>query len=350
MLARLGAWMSFRTAAGLVEELFPLASGRSTSTVRRRVFAEAARVDAQHSTGRAEPAAAARSIDVGVHHLRAELRGRRASPPRSVDRDRNGGRRPEPAPRGRHRHPRSATRADRRRSPAAGPGQPIRPSRPTLTVPKCCAAGSQRPVSRGGRSLTGRIWRGGCRPRRRRTRACRFSPDASIARPAIPARRMRTAVNNLRDYVDGQSAYLVDYAGGTSRCGRRAVEPIGSAAPNRGGPHLEVPPSTGDCSKRGESHRLGVAVGYPQCRALMAATRTVTTAWALHRGSADMTALAARPPCSDQSRGGAGLGESRGQGARDRERLCGPATSTAACARSSPVGIPAWPSLRRISP
>ena len=36
VLARLGAWMSFRTAAGLIGQLFPLASGGSTSTVRRR--------------------------------------------------------------------------------------------------------------------------------------------------------------------------------------------------------------------------------------------------------------------------------------------------------------------------
>lgn len=37
MLARLGAWRSFRSAAGLIAELFPLTSGGSTSTVRRMV-------------------------------------------------------------------------------------------------------------------------------------------------------------------------------------------------------------------------------------------------------------------------------------------------------------------------
>ena len=66
LLARLGAWMSFRTAAGLVEELFPLASGGSTSTVRRRVFAGAARIEAEGLSDRVEPATAARSIDLGM--------------------------------------------------------------------------------------------------------------------------------------------------------------------------------------------------------------------------------------------------------------------------------------------
>jgi hypothetical protein len=47
LLARLGAWISFRTAARLVEELFPLASGGSTRTVRRRVLAGAARLEAE---------------------------------------------------------------------------------------------------------------------------------------------------------------------------------------------------------------------------------------------------------------------------------------------------------------
>jgi hypothetical protein len=31
-------------------------------------------------------------------------------------------------------------------------------------------------------------------------------------RTAVPARRLRTAMTNLREYVDSQSAYLVDYA------------------------------------------------------------------------------------------------------------------------------------------
>lgn len=66
LLARLSAWMSFRTAAGLVEELFPLASGGSTSTVRRRVLAGAARLEAEGISDRVEPATAARSIELSM--------------------------------------------------------------------------------------------------------------------------------------------------------------------------------------------------------------------------------------------------------------------------------------------
>ncbi|MEQ9153289.1 MAG: hypothetical protein RLO06_17565, partial [Parvibaculum sp.] len=66
VLARLGAWMSFRTADGLIGELFPLASGGSTNTVRRRVFAGAARIEAEGSSDRVEAATAARSIDLGM--------------------------------------------------------------------------------------------------------------------------------------------------------------------------------------------------------------------------------------------------------------------------------------------
>jgi len=43
---------------------------------------------------------------------------------------------------------------------------------------------------------------------------CRFSD-----RTAVPARRLRTAMTNLREYVDGQNAYLVDY-GQSQRAGK----------------------------------------------------------------------------------------------------------------------------------
>ena len=52
--------------------------------------------------------------------------------------------------------------------------------------------------------------------------------DARCRRPdrtAAPARRLRTAVTNLREYVDGQSAYLVDYARR-----QRAGQPVGTSS------------------------------------------------------------------------------------------------------------------------
>lgn len=75
VLARLGAWMSFRTAAGLIGQLFPLASGGSTSTVRRRVFAGAAQSDAEGVSDRVEAVTTAK-VDRPRHghDLRAELR------------------------------------------------------------------------------------------------------------------------------------------------------------------------------------------------------------------------------------------------------------------------------------
>src|SRR3546814_12920773 len=58
LLARLGAWMSFRAAARLIRELFPLASGGCADTVRRRIFAEAARIaDRPPAEAGAEPPA-----------------------------------------------------------------------------------------------------------------------------------------------------------------------------------------------------------------------------------------------------------------------------------------------------
>src|SRR3546814_3035997 len=54
LLARLGAWMSFRAAARLIRELFPLASGGCADTVRRRIFAEADRIAARPPAERSE--------------------------------------------------------------------------------------------------------------------------------------------------------------------------------------------------------------------------------------------------------------------------------------------------------
>ena len=52
LLARLGARMSFRAAAGLIEELFPQASGGGADTARRRIFDEAERIAARPPAGR----------------------------------------------------------------------------------------------------------------------------------------------------------------------------------------------------------------------------------------------------------------------------------------------------------
>ena len=47
---------------------------------------------------------------------------------------------------------------------------------------------------------------------------------ARSGRTAAPARRLRTAIGNLGDYINGQSSYLVDYARR-----QRAGQPVGTS-------------------------------------------------------------------------------------------------------------------------
>lgn len=51
-----------------------------------------------------------------------------------------------------------------------------------------------------------------------------FDIDRTRARTAAPARRLRTALGKLRDYVDGQSAHFVNYC-----LRQRAGLPIGTS-------------------------------------------------------------------------------------------------------------------------
>ena len=282
MLARLGAWMSFRTAAGLVEELFPLASGGSTSTVRRRVLAEAARVDAQRSTGRAEPAAAARSIDVGVdttyvrscavdgprHHevligiaMADDGRSRRLGgviatldPPHELIAGalQQLGRDTDTTITA---YTDGAEMLRRWLAKAGVPGRPIldwahlaRRMHATKTTAKGLQVLTEREyrarpaIRRLLDSVHWRLWNGQVGRARDALVQIERRLEAFDARrqrpgrPAIPARRVRTAVNNLRDYVDGQSAYLVDYARrqrAGQQVGTSPVESLANALVNK---------------------------------------------------------------------------------------------------------------------
>ena len=64
--ARLGAWMSFRAAAGLIRELFPLASGGCPETVRQSVLDVASDIAVQHQPAAPEAMAPAGTIDLGM--------------------------------------------------------------------------------------------------------------------------------------------------------------------------------------------------------------------------------------------------------------------------------------------
>ena len=262
--------MSFRTAAGLVGELFPLASGGSTSTVRQRVFAGAARIEAEGISDRGEPATAARSIDLGMdttfvrscapdgprHHevligvaTADDGRIRRfggviaaLDPPHRpiTEALRRLGRDPDTTIT-------AFTDGDKMlRGYLLKAGIQERPvlDWPHLArrvqVAKTTARGMKTHTNREYRALPAirrlldslhwRLWHGQtARGRRalssieRRLEAfdtrCR-RPD----RTAVPARRLRTAMTNLREYVDGQSAYLAtteSASGPESRSARR---------------------------------------------------------------------------------------------------------------------------------
>ncbi|MEQ9151637.1 MAG: hypothetical protein RLO06_09085 [Parvibaculum sp.] len=270
VLAHLGAWMSFRAAAGLVEELFPLASGGSMSTVRRRVFAGAARIEAEGLSDRVEPATTARSIDLGMdttfvrscapdgprHHevligvaTADDGRIRRfggviaaLDPPHGLITDALGplGRAPDTTIT-------AFTDGDEmRRGYLLKAG--IR-ERPVLDWPhlarrvqvaKTTARGLRTHTNREYRALPAirrlldsphwRLWHGQTARGRqalssieRRLEAF----DARCRRPdrtAVQARRLHTAMTNLREYVDGHSAYLVDY-----EQRQRAGQPVGTS-------------------------------------------------------------------------------------------------------------------------
>jgi hypothetical protein len=64
--ARLGAWMSYRAAANLIAELFPLAAGRHPSTVQQHVLRQADRLARTSAQPRPEVPDAATSIDLGL--------------------------------------------------------------------------------------------------------------------------------------------------------------------------------------------------------------------------------------------------------------------------------------------
>jgi hypothetical protein len=271
VLARLGAWMSFRTAAGLIGELFPLASGGSMSTVRRRVFAGAAQIDAEGVSDRVEAVTTARSIDLGMdttfvrscapdgprHHevligVASTDDGRilrfggviaALDPPHRpiTDALHRLGRCPETTIT-------AFTDGDKMlRGYLLKAGIKERPvlDWPHLArrvqVAKTTARGMKAHTNREYRALPAirrlldslhwRLWHGQTTRGRRALSLIERRLEAFDIRcnrpdrSAVPARRLRTAMTNLREYVDGQSSYLVDYA---QR--QRAGKPVGTSA------------------------------------------------------------------------------------------------------------------------
>ena len=267
--ARLGAWMSYRAVADLIAELFPLATGRHASTVQQHVLRQADRLARRPATPGANAPDAAAAIDLGLdttfirscaadgprHHevligLGANDRGQAVKIGGVIA-----------AVEQRHRLV-SDTLCLLARGPAtevtaftdgdkllrqllrkagikASPILDWQHIARRVQVTKQAAKGLRgltnaehraRPkIAETLESLHWTLWHGQLPAAKHRMarveRLLRpFDIDRTRARTAAPARRLRTALHKLRDYVDGQSAHLVNY-----RLRQQAGLPIGTS-------------------------------------------------------------------------------------------------------------------------
>ena len=269
LLARLGAWMSFRAAAGLVEELFPQASGGCADTVRRRIFDEAERISAR-PLGKARTETPARSIDLGVdttfvrscatrgprhhevligigvadngrsHRIGGTIAALEMPADLIVDALGQLGRHDATAVTaftdGDKMLRRYLLRANIEERPVLDWPHLARRVQVAKTTAKGLRVLTEREyrarpaIGRLLDSLHWRLWNGQTDRARdalaqieRRLHAF-DAGRARSGRTAAPARRLRTAIGNFADYINGQSSYLVDYARR-----QRAAQPVGTS-------------------------------------------------------------------------------------------------------------------------
>jgi hypothetical protein len=263
--ARLGAWMSYRAAAKLIAELFPLAAGRHPSTVQQHVLRQADRLARTSAQPRPEVPDAATSIDLGLdttfirscaadgprHHevligVGSNDRGQEAriggvlaaveQPHRMI------GTALRSLDRGPTTEVTAFTDGDKLLKQAGITASPIlawQHFARRVQVTKQAAQGLRARTNAEHRarplivqtleSLHWTLWHGQIAAAKqwmgRVEHLLRpFDIDRTRARTAAPARRMRTALGKLRDYIDGQSAHLVNY-----RERQRAGLPIGTS-------------------------------------------------------------------------------------------------------------------------
>ncbi len=267
--ARLGAWMSYRTAAKLIAELFPLAAGRHPSTVQQHVLRQADRLARTLAQPRPEVPEAAASIDLGLdttfirscaadgprHHevligVGINDRGQEATiggviaaveqPHRLI------GTVLRSLDRGPATEVTAFTDGDkllrqllRQAGIEASPILDWQHLARRVQLTKQAAQGLRARTNAEHRarpmivqtleSLHWTLWHGQIAAAKQRMgrveRLLRpFDIDRTCARTAAPARRLRTALGKLRDHVDGQSAHLVSY-----RERQRAGLPIGTS-------------------------------------------------------------------------------------------------------------------------
>lgn len=263
--ARLGAWMSYRAAAKLIAELFPLASGRHASTVQQHVLREVDRLARRPIMLGAEGPDTAAAIDLGLdttfirscttdgprhhevligvgvndHGQAAKIGGviaAVAQPHRLVS----------DALRSLARGPATEVTAftdgDKLLRKAGIKANPIldwQHIARRVQITKQAARGLRgltnaehraRPrIAETLDSLHWKLWHGQVSAAKHRTARVErllwpFDIDRTRARTAAPARRLHTALGKLRDYIDGQSAHLVNY-----RQRQRAGLPIGTS-------------------------------------------------------------------------------------------------------------------------
>jgi hypothetical protein len=267
--ARLGAWMSYRAGAHLLAELFPLAVGRHASTVQRHVLRQAdrlARAPAGPSAGDPDTTAA---IDLGLdttfirscaadgprHHevligVGVNDRGRAAKIAGVIAAVEQPHRLVSAALRSLERGPATEVTAFtdgakllrqllRKAGVKVSPILDWQHVARRVQVTKQAARGLRgltnaehraRPrIAETLESLHWTLWHGQVAAAKHRMarveRLLRpFDIDRTRARTAAPARRLHTALGQLRDYVGGQSAHLVDY-----HRRQRAGLPIGTS-------------------------------------------------------------------------------------------------------------------------
>ena len=267
--ARLGAWMSYRAAAKLIAELFPLASGRHASTVQQHVLREADRLARTPARSGAQDPDAAATIDLGLdttfirscatdgprHHevligIGVNDRGQEAKIGGVIAAVEQPHRLIGDALRSLARGPttdvtaftdgakllrRLLRKAGVKASPILDWQHVARRVQVTKQAAKSLRALTDaehraRPrIAETLESLHWTLWHGQVSAAKHRMARVEhllrpFDIDRTRARTAAPARRVRTALGKLRDYVDGQSAHLVNY-----RLRQRAGLPIGTS-------------------------------------------------------------------------------------------------------------------------
>jgi hypothetical protein len=254
--SRLGAFMSFRTAKAIIGDLFPFAEGCSVNTTRRRVLGRAAQIESESDASVPNKGRSSGSIDLGIdttfvrsaaatgprHHevligvgtndqgscvkIGAVI-SRTGSPHKLIQKTlRDLGQ-------GDATHMTTFTDGDKmlrgylKKAGLVAPplldwahlARRVQIAKTTAKGLRCATNAETRAaplIAKTLDSLHWRLWHGnvdGAREAVKRiARLLRpFDIGSTRARTAIPAKRLQTAMGKLGDYIEGQSAHLVDY-------------------------------------------------------------------------------------------------------------------------------------------